>query len=310
MADLYLHHYAGSLFSEKIRVLLGYKQLTWHSVDISPIMPRPLLMPLTGGYRKTPVLQHGADIYCDTRVIATFLERHAPTPALATASPFAADCLAHWADTHLFRTVVAVCFQPKALAVQFGSLTDEQRAAFAADRAELTKGGSGLDPVPPASAEAALAQHLEQLEASLEENFILGNSPGVADFSVYHCLWFVASNSAVAPLLDPFPRVCAWTARMRGFGHGERIDSAAEQALEHATNSTPATPLETKSLLPDGLELGQLVEVRPLDYGRIPVRGSLVTCSSTEIAIRRQDETAGELMVHFPRLGFEITTVA
>ena len=69
MSELILHQYAGSPFSEKVRALLGYKQVSYRMVDIPMIMPRPYVIPLTGGYRKTPVLQIGADIYCDTALI-------------------------------------------------------------------------------------------------------------------------------------------------------------------------------------------------------------------------------------------------
>ena len=71
--DIYLHHYPASLFSEKIRLLLGYLGAAWHSVEIPSIMPRPLLMPLSGGYRRIPVAQIGADVYCDTKIIARAL---------------------------------------------------------------------------------------------------------------------------------------------------------------------------------------------------------------------------------------------
>ena len=73
---IFLHHYPASLFSEKIRLLLGHYDLAWQSVEISSIMPRPLLMPLSGGYRRTPVLQIGANIYADTKVISAALARH------------------------------------------------------------------------------------------------------------------------------------------------------------------------------------------------------------------------------------------
>jgi hypothetical protein len=66
MSELILHHYPTSPFAEKARLLLGFKGLSWRSVHISPVMPKPDLTALTGGYRKTPVLQIGADIYCDT----------------------------------------------------------------------------------------------------------------------------------------------------------------------------------------------------------------------------------------------------
>ena len=59
MADLILHHYATSPFSEKLRLIMGYKKLAWKSVIIPQILPKPDLVALTGGYRKTPVLQIG-----------------------------------------------------------------------------------------------------------------------------------------------------------------------------------------------------------------------------------------------------------
>ena len=71
---LVLHHFDQSPFSEKNRVILGFKLLAWKSVRISRVMPRPDLMPLTGGYRRTPTMQIGADIYCDTQIIIRELE--------------------------------------------------------------------------------------------------------------------------------------------------------------------------------------------------------------------------------------------
>ena len=73
MAELVLHHFDWSPYAEKVRVLLGIKGLAWRSVQIPMVMPKPDLTALTGGYRKTPVLQVGADIYCDTSLIADVL---------------------------------------------------------------------------------------------------------------------------------------------------------------------------------------------------------------------------------------------
>ena len=49
MADLILHHYPTSPFAEKVRLVLGYKQLAWKSVHIPPVMPKPDVLALTGG---------------------------------------------------------------------------------------------------------------------------------------------------------------------------------------------------------------------------------------------------------------------
>ena len=69
MTELILHHYEFSNYSEKARVAMGYKSLRWKSVIVPPVMPKLDLAPLTGGYRRAPVLQVGADISCDTRMI-------------------------------------------------------------------------------------------------------------------------------------------------------------------------------------------------------------------------------------------------
>ena len=121
MTDIYLHHYAQSPFSEKIRALLGYLELDWQSVTISDIMPRPDLMPLSGGYRKTPILQDGAGVFCDTKVIALYLAHKTGNTELY-AHGFRATRIAEWADTTLFQTAVALCFQPKAIAAFAASL--------------------------------------------------------------------------------------------------------------------------------------------------------------------------------------------
>ncbi len=103
MPKLILHHFDYSPFAEKARLLLGFKHLSWSSVQIPMVMPKPELMPLTGGYRKTPVLQIGADIYCDTRLICRELERRFPSPTLFPGGNRGmALALSHWSDTALF----------------------------------------------------------------------------------------------------------------------------------------------------------------------------------------------------------------
>ena len=75
MSDLILHHYDLSPYSEKIRAMLGYTGLRWESVTVPEMPPRPSLNRLTGGYRRIPVAQIGADIFCDSRTIATEIAR-------------------------------------------------------------------------------------------------------------------------------------------------------------------------------------------------------------------------------------------
>lgn len=303
MADIILHHYAGSLFSEKIRLLLGYLGLPWRSVEIEPIMPRPELMPLSGGYRKTPIMQEGADVWCDTRVIAERLAEVARRPDLCRG--FVSNRVAEWADSHLFRVVVAVTFQPRAVMATMSTMSETQIAAFQKDRAELSK-GAPIVSIAPAAAEAHLAGYLTELDASLDTPFLLGAAPTIADFSVYHCLWLVANNKVMATLLDGHPRVTAWRARMAAFGHGKVQSMSRAEALDVGRLATPGTVLADASGLPAGIALGDDVNVTPTDYGLFPVRGRLLRCSHRDVAIARKDPDAGDIVVHFPRIGFVV----
>ncbi|TVS10043.1 MAG: glutathione S-transferase family protein [Gammaproteobacteria bacterium] len=308
MPELILHHYQGSLFSEKVRAIFGFKGVTWHSVEISPIMPRPLLMPITGGYRRTPVLQVGADVFCDTHVITEFLEDAHPQPPLhPDALGWAVRTLAAQADTHLFRVVVALCFQPKAAAATLGTLGEELANKFAADRAELVKGTQGLATLPPDVAEVEFADELGRLEAQLAvTRWAVGGVPSLADFAIYHCLWLVQHNPVVKDLLLPFARVREWMQRMAGFGHGVRRELAAEDALAMARDAEPM-PLQVQSgHLPEGVRPGAAVTVTPTDYGLIPVAGTLDYCTAHACAVLRDDPEAGRVRVHFPRTGFRI----
>ncbi|MEZ5558274.1 MAG: glutathione S-transferase family protein [Pseudomonadales bacterium] len=304
--DIFLHHYPASLFSEKIRLLLGHLGLSWNSVIIPSIMPRPLLMPLSGGYRKTPVLQIGANVYCDTKIIARGLARHTGNQSLY-APGFGAHRVADWADANLFPVTVALNFSPAAVAAMMGSFPPEEAAAFQKDRAQLTEGGS----ITRFSAEAAAAylrHYLAELDESLADPgapYLFGTTPCVADFALYHCLWFVRNNPVNAPLVERHASVMAWMSRMAANGHGSAREASGEMALAAARAAQPVLP-ELDNLVPEGFALGQTVQVTPVDYGRIPVTGTLVGWSAEEIVLARETPETGAVMTHFPSPGFEV----
>lgn len=300
---IYLHHYPASLFSEKIRLLLGYHALAWNSVTIPSIMPRPLLMPLSGGYRKTPILQIDANVYCDTKIIARALARHCQDDSLYQHG-FAAHRVADWADTQLFQVAVALNFSPPAVASMMGQFSADEAAAFQKDRAELTQGASIVG-FAPTAAHAYVFHYLHELDGSLGSGFILGAAPSIADFSVYHCLWFLGNNEVNAVVLEEFPNVVRWMAQISEFGHGNVTESTGEQALEAGSRAEPTCPPISNSL-PEGYSLGEAVQVTPVDYGRIPVAGTLTAWSRDEIVVTREDSRAGRVMVHFPSAGFEV----
>lgn len=303
MDELILHHYDFSNYSEKVRLVLGYKNLDWRSVIIPSVNPKPNLVPLTGGYRRTPVLQIGADIYCDTQLILRELDRRWPQRTLYP-HPYAgaANMIAYWAETQFFRPLMLYVW---------GTNQDAMPPELAGDRAVMR----GL-PIPDRETVTRAAQRnapamrlqiawIEQL-LSDGRHFIAGPVATVADFAVYHTLWFVTDRTdRLAFELQPYKAIAAWMARMRVFGHGRPTPLADTDALGIAAAARPAS-LRPGHPYPEDPEPGTWVRVRANDYGQDPIEGRLVFSDADEFAVRRDDPQVGDIVVHFPRLGFDL----
>ena len=310
MSDLILHHYPTSPFAEKIRLILGYKQLAWKSVFIPMIMPKPDLTALTGGYRKTPVLQIGADIYCDTALICDVLEHLAPTPTIyPDAVKGAARIVAQWADSALFTAAMAYNFQPAGVAQVFAGAPAEGVQAFVADRTAMRGGAARM---ASADATGTYKSYLRRIANMLHgQDFLFGEQPGVADFAVYHPLWFTQERTpALAGIFDATPEIQAWMARMQAIGHGTAGKCSAEEALQVARNSTPATDPGDVFQDEHGIALGSPVLVAADNFGLEPTEGELIAATRTRYTLRRTDDRAGTVHVHFPRVGFTLKKVS
>ena len=310
MSDLVLHHYPNSPFAEKIRLMLGYKQLPWKSVFIPMIMPKPDLTALTGGYRKTPVLQIGADIYCDTALICDVLEQLAPAPTLYPgATTGAAQIVAQWADSALFPVAMAYNFQPAGLAQVFASTPAEGVQAFVADRAAMRGGAPRM---ASTDAAATYKSYLRRIASMLHgQDFLFGTQPCVADFAAYHPLWFTQERTpALATILDATPEIKAWMARMHAIGHGSHSPCSGEEAVQMAHKAMPVA-LQTEVFQDEhGIALGSQVVIAADNFGLEPTEGELVAATRTRYTLRRTDGRAGTVHVHFPRVGFTLKKVS
>lgn len=303
-SPIILHHFDQSPFSERVRIAFGLKNIAWTSVRISRIMPRPDLMPLTGGYRRMPVMQIGADIYCDTQCILREIERRFPEPSLFPDRHEGVGwATAMWTDRTFFQNTVNLVF---------GSLGDKVPQEFIDDREKLR--GAKFD---VAAMKAAIPQmrdqfraHMQWIDAQLGEgrSWLGGDSAGLIDINAYMNVWYVRSNMPDADaLLAEFSHARTWEARVRDIGHGPRSEMSTAEALEIATKATPQTAVAADPHDPNGRKPGDCVEVAPDDYGKIKVAGEIVALSAQHIAIRRHDPRAGEVVVHFPRAGFLVT---
>jgi glutathione S-transferase len=304
MSDLILHHYGGSPFSEKVRLILGYKGLAWKSVTEPVMLPKPDVVALTGGYRRTPFLQVGADVYCDTALMCRVIDAMAPQPPLyPVAAGGAQHLLAQWADTTLFWAAIPYTMQPAGAQHLFGSAPPEFLKAFAADRAAMAP---NLRRATPADGAAQLASYFGWLESELADGrgFLCGAQPSIADFSVAQSLWYIRRAPPVATVLSPFPRLLAWYERVSAFGHGEPEKMTSQAALDLAAGTVHHAPAHVEP----GADLaaGDAVTVSATDYATDLVTGTLVGLTQHEVVIERRDERAGLVHVHFPRIGYQV----
>ena len=302
MADLFLHHFDLSPFAEKARLMLGFKRLAWRSVQIPIIMPKPDLTVLTGGYRKTPVLQIGADLYCDTRLIAEELERRYPRPTLFPGGHRGlALALAAWSDRAFFEPGAGLSMGTNRQGLP-QAVIDDRKAFFNFmdfDRLEADLGHLTTQ----------LRAQADLVDQQLADGraFLLGDEPSLADIHAYFPLWMTRANVAsAASLLAPFRHLAPWEARVRAIGHGTRSEATAAGAHAASRAAAPAPPRGVDPADALGLAGGERVVVTPEDYGRVPVEGELVTLERHEVAVRRSDPRVGTVVVHFPRLGYRV----
>jgi hypothetical protein len=174
---------------------------------------------------------------------------------------------------------------------------------FGADRAAMT---AGMRRPTTLDAGAQLLTYLEWLERQLADGrkFMCGDLPSIADFSVAQSVWFIRRAPPVATVLGPFPRIGEWFERVQAFGHGQPVQIGSGDALASAAAATASAPTEIE---PDqGFAPGDAVTVSATDYARDPVAGRLVGLTREEVAIERTDARAGRVVVHFPRIGFQL----
>ncbi|RMF95204.1 MAG: glutathione S-transferase [Gammaproteobacteria bacterium] len=302
MPDIILHHFDASPFAEKIRLALGLKGLAWCSVQIPMIMPKPELTALTGGYRKTPVMQIGAEIFCDTRRIAVELERRWPEPSLFPAgSAGLALALANWSDRAFFEPGAGLSMgsNPE---IPEPVLEDRKKFFNFMDFSRLS------EELPHLAGQFRAQAALVERQLADGRDWLLGDSPGWVDILAYFPLWMARANvPGAADLLAPFSRLPAWEARVAGIGHGRPEALTAAAAIEIAANAEPAGEPAVDPDDPLGLAPLSPVEVAADDYGKEPVAGELWRLDTDEICIRRVDRRAGALLVHFPRAGYRVS---
>lgn len=302
MSNLILHTYDMSPFTQRVLRMLGFKRLEWHWVETPIMLPKPDLTAMTGGYRGTPVLQIGSDIYIDSQLIALELERRHPTPSLFPEGEVGlALAFGRWSDA-FFRSGLRAILGLTAHTWP-SEFREDRRALFpdidfATVASEVGHWGEQF------RADAAL------LEAQLKDgrDFLSGARPGLCDANAHP---FVAMMRGVLPalaetLFQGFHCMAAWEKRVTALGEGHRVPVGLEVARDAARLGSPG-PVRIDAVDAEGFRGGERVSVIPVDSCRGSVSGILAIASSDEIAVDHQWPGVGAVRVHFPRIGYRIT---
>ena len=303
MTNLILHHYPQSPVTEKVRVILGMKSLTWNSVEIPRLPPKPDLMPLTGGYRRTPVMQVGANIYCDSLCIIRELDRRFPQPGHKLAHGLEWG-MSKWTDGPMF---------VNAITVALGS-AKELSKEFAVDRIRLYFGPDyNLGDLQKKVRESAVQLNVQfgWIENQLVNSnlFLSGDQPGLSDALVYHLVWFVRGRWGAGPeMLAGFPNIEKWEQTIRDLGHGTPLKMDSKQALSIAKENEPVLGEAINQQIKwNALEPGCRVSVTPDGNGGDPfVSGHLHSITEDTVCVLRHDAMVGNLAVHFPVSGYRV----
>ena len=310
MADsqsIILHQYEASPFSEKIRLALRLKNLSWYAVDAPVIMPKPDLVPLTGGYRRIPVMQIGSDIYCDTRLILRELEQRFPLPSLNLPMHEGSSAMVStWTDRVWFQVSVAVIF---------GAIGDQVPEAFKKDRSEMS--GREFDVEAMKAAVPFMKDqwraHLMWVEERLAggkaagvSEYLLGTKAGLADVHVHMNVWFTARNvpDFVNSCFETAPLTQAWYNRLNEVTGRDPSDLSSGEALSIAESSVPRLVAASTAYENQKLAVSEKIAVSPDDYAKDWVEGELVHADHQRVILKRIDDKVGTINIHFPRAGY------
>ena len=305
-----LHNYPQSPVAEKVRLGLGYKNLKWSSVLIPRVPPKPNLVALTGGYRRTPVMQIGADIYCDSQCILRELERRFPRPTFfPNYTQGVSWGISRWGEEVFNQSVKLV----------LGAAGEDLPEEFAKDRGRLYFGPDWHSELRKLNRNISgvvtqIRSHLSWIDerlAATSDDYIFGEKAGLADIELYYFIWFIRGRWNEGPaFLSQFKHLNAWESRIGAIGHGKISQMSAEDALSIASQSQPSEPLGFDSSDPQGLLPGMSISIiADVDGGETHTVGMISSVSKDVVSIMRYSDQLGDLCIHFPRVGYRIEII-
>ena len=302
------HHYPQSPIAEKIRMTFGIMGLDWYSVQIPRIPPKPLLTPLTGGYRRTPVLQVGADIFCDSQCIVFQLGKLKSEKVAYLSSNRALELiLGSFGENILFKLTVRIVLTTSMGVAPEDFIKDRSSLYFEPGWTVLEMQNSLLSVLLQLqSAFELINQHLTS-----QGPYVNGKNPSYADAVIQHCVWFLCGRwDGGESFIAPFKALIKHRELITQIGHGSFIDCAPEEALKIAKNQISTAPSGINCAYTGKLKIGERVRIRPNGKTSDPdVKGVLRYLDQNIIIIDYEHEDVGMVSIHFPVLGYQLSAL-
>lgn len=321
--NLILYHYTFSPYARRVVWYLTLRQISYAQCMVPSTMPREVLKELNIAYRRIPLLSHGRDVYCDTRLILEYLEKQYPPsaehPSITAPSPEGrALCkllIRYHNDAGLFARAAGL------LPSDLPALNDEK---WLKDRQDY-----GMRKLSREDRERARPEglvHMRDLFDLLENTLLVdgrqwllsGNGPTLADIEavwIAHWLWTIPGSLEPSLTEKDWPKTHAYIKRfdsemkkqMKAFGKPLSLKDDSESAdifrrMELLEQNTEV--VDTND--PTGFQKGEEVEIFPFDSGfNHKDRGELVSLTPGEMVVKKQTQGT-DIRVHVPRWGFRI----
>ena len=298
---LILHQYDISPFSQKAQKMMGLKELSWQSVEMPMIAPKPDVEALTGGYRGTPVLQIGRDVFIDNWMIARALDEFdASGPAINAQGGLREAALYAWGE-RLFTPL---------LHAALAAYQSEWDADFLADRKRVFPDVDfdTLDVSDP-DRRSQVRAYLGTVEAQLglDQDFLGGAQADSCDIHVWGMVWMIHSAlPALMPIVETFPRLTDWYERVSALGTGDRedvkIDVAWQSLKDGPARRLPDTP-DQEPLAP---WVGEVVDIAAGSADRGSASGRLLAVDHEQVVLGVEPISGEAAQVWFPRFGYHL----
>lgn len=298
---LILHQYDISPFSQKAQKMMGLKELSWQSVEMPMIAPKPDVEALTGGYRGTPVLQIGRDVFIDNWMIARALDEFdASGPAINAQGGLREAALYAWGE-RLFTPL---------LHAALAAYQSEWDADFLADRKRVFPDVDfdTLDVSDP-DRRSQVRAYLGTVEAQLglDQDFLGGAQADSCDIHVWGMVWMIHSAlPALMPIVETFPRLTDWYERVSALGTGDREDVKMDVAWQSLKDG-PARPLpDTPDQEPLAPWVGEVVDIAAGSADRGSASGRLLAVDHEQVVLGVEPISGEAAQVWFPRFGYHL----